>query len=80
MEAGIDVQNDYQAIGKKGLKQVLIERGAYKYGMVQQDMVQSLQQFEDFSPKSDHERVWPSDRDDAHPGKDSARTLRTLRF
>ena len=55
MDAGIDVQNDYQAIGKKGLKQVLIERGAYKHGMMQQDMVQALQQFEDFSPKSDHE-------------------------
>ena len=25
--------------------------------MVQQDMVHALQQFEDFSPKSDHERA-----------------------
>ena len=56
-EAGIDLQQDYQAIGRKGLKQVLIERGAFQHWMVQKDMVHALQQFTDFSPKSDHERA-----------------------
>ena len=46
-----------QTIGRKGLKQVLWERGALRHGMVQKDMVEALQQFEDFSPKLDGARA-----------------------
>ena len=40
---------DFQAIGQKGLKQVLIERGLWQHGMKQTDMVAALQTCSDFS-------------------------------
>lgn len=40
---------DFQAIGQKGLKQVLMERGLWQQGMIQKDMIPALQQCPDFS-------------------------------
>ena len=47
----------YKAVGRKGLKQVLIERGAWRAGMVRADMVAALQEFPDFSPKAEMDRA-----------------------
>lgn len=40
---------DFQAIGRKGLRQVLTERGMFQKGMLQADMITALQQCDDFS-------------------------------
>ena len=47
----------YQAVGRKGLKQMCIERGFWRPGMKQADMVAALQECDDFSPKLAHERT-----------------------
>ncbi len=40
---------DFQAIGRKGLRQVLTERGMFQKGMLQGDVITALQQCDDFS-------------------------------
>lgn len=48
----------FQSIGRKGLKQVCIERGLWRPGMVQGEMVAALQTCEDFSAKRDWEKAY----------------------
>ena len=43
---------DFQSIGRKGLKQVLLERGLYRHGMQQAQMIAKLQECGDFAVKS----------------------------
>ena len=46
-----------QTVGQKGLKQVCVERRVYRVGMHQPQLLEALQQFDDFSPKKAHERA-----------------------
>ena len=49
---------DFQSVGRKGLKQVLLERGLLRVGMVQQDMINALQTCPDFAAKKEWERAY----------------------
>ena len=42
---------------RKGLKQMLIERGRWRSGMVHEQIVAELRKDADFSPRSDHARA-----------------------
>ena len=49
---------NYQAVGRKGLKQILMERGVWRAAnMGQPELVAALQEFPDFSTKSDMDRA-----------------------
>lgn len=51
-------KHSFQSIGRKGLVQVLKERGLYHDRMLQKDMVLKLQECDDFSTKSLCERAY----------------------
>jgi hypothetical protein len=49
---------DFQSVGRKGLKQVLLERGLLSARMVQQQMIQELQKCDDFKIKWEGDRAF----------------------
>ena len=49
---------EFQSIGRKGLKEVLLERGLLRVGMVQQNMIEALRQCADFSMAQPWDRAY----------------------